>query len=763
MDVRGFVLEPTWQTSSGRAVVHLYGRLEDGRPFLVRDRRTVPRFFVEEADAPRARDLGARPVVPAGLSTLEGRPVCVVEAATPSDVPPLRDRLRRAGITCHEADVRFAMRYLIDRGIRGGVRIRGEATDTPGTGLVFDDPEIAPEAWAPRLSVLSIDLETDPTGSSLLSLALHGAGASDVLLLTPAGAGSPPGAVPCASERDLLLAFEKRVREIDPDVLTGWNVVDFDLAVLDRAARRLGVRLQLGRGTDALRVRAEGPRLRATITGRVVLDGIALLRGAFVHMEDYRLDAVARQVLGEGKLLAGEDRAGEVMRLFREDRQALVDYNRTDARLALAIVEKRRLVELSAERSLLTGLPLDRVSGSIAAFDSLYLGPLRRRGRVAPSVTASHDAEPQEGGHVLEPVPGLHANVVAFDFRSLYPSLIRTFGIDPLTLVRHGDPGDAVVAPSGAAFRREPGILPSLLDEILPQRAAARAAGDSVKSHAIKILMNSFYGVLGTPASRFYDPRLANAITGFGRYVLLFCRDRLEALGHRVLYGDTDSLFVASGAADAVAAREIGTELLTRVGQALADEIRRRHRVESRLELSFDRLYRRIWFPTLRHGTAGARKRYAGLAEDGQVVLVGLEAARGDWTALAREVQRELFRRLFAGEPLEEYLARTVADLRAGRFDDRLVYRKALRKAPDEYTATTPPHVAAARLSGRVRGRMEYVVTTSGPQPAAAPQAPLDHEHYVQKQVRPVAEPLLALQGLDFATVVGDARQLSLF
>jgi DNA polymerase-2 len=426
-------------------------------------------------------------------------------------------------------------------------------------------------------------------------------------------------------------------------------------------------------------------------------------------------------------------------------------------------VGKLRLVELSVERSLLTGLPLDRVAGSIAAFDALYLGPLHRRGRVAPSVTAAGAVEPQGGGHVLEPVPGLHDNVLAFDFRSLYPSLIRTFGIDPLTLVRDGAEGDAVVAPGGGAFRRETGILPALIEELLPQRAAARAVGDAVKSHAIKILMNSFYGVLGTSACRFHDPRLANAITSFGRYVLLFCRDHLEASGHRVLYGDTDSLFVASGVVDAAEARAKGASLVRGVAAALADELRRRHRVESRLELSFDRLYRRIWFPTVRHGTAGARKRYAGLAEDGAVVLVGLEAARGDWTPLAREVQRELFRRLFHGEPLDDYVARVVADVRAGRRDASLVYRKTLRKAPEEYTATTPPHVAAARIAGRVRGRMEYVVTTAGPQPAGAAQAPLDHEHYVQKQVRPVAEPLLALQRLDFDAVVGDARQLSLF
>jgi DNA polymerase-2 len=137
---------------------------------------------------------------------------------------------------------------------------------------------------------------------------------------------------------------------------------------------------------------------------------------------------------------------------------------------------------------------------------------------------------------------------------------------------------------------------------------------------------------------------------------------------------------------------------------------------------------------------------------------------RGDWTDLAREVQRELFARLFSDRPVEAYLRDVVAAVRAGRLDDRLVYRKAMRKDPGAYTATTPPHVAAARkMARRGRGRIAYVVTVAGPEPAKERRSAIDYEHYVEKQVRAVAEPVLALLGNDFAEVVGDARQLRLF
>ncbi len=772
MTYRGFILHPSYRIELGRPVVQLYGRLESGGTFLVRDRREVPRFYVREQDAERARGLGAKPLAAAGKTTLRGEPVVRVEVRVPADVPSLRDRLVAAGIPCYEADVRFAMRYLIDRGIRGSLEIRG--TPRPGTGvdLVFGDPEVAPVDWTPRPSVLSFDIETDRWAQQILSVSLCGCGAAEVLLLTPDGASCPEGAVACRSERELIVAFCHRVREIDPDVLTGWNVVDFDLSVLARLAGKLGIGLELGRGPGTTRV--EPARFRfgnsfASVPGRVVLDCLQLLRGSFVRMEEYSLDSVAREVLGEGKVIGGPDRFEEILRTFHEDRARFVQYNLTDARLVLEILEKLELVELAVEPSRLTGMPLDRVGSSIAAFDFLYLGELGRRRVVAPSVGAEVDAqEPTTGGHVLEPEPGLYRNVLVLDFKSLYPSVIRTFQIDPLGYLPEPREGtDPIVAPNGAAFRREPGILPGLLDELFPLREAAKAAGQKVRSHAIKILMNSFYGVLGTPACRFHNPEIANAITGFGREVLLWSKARIESHGRRVLYGDTDSLFVLSGEDDPAAARRAGEELVTLLNRELAAHVRLAWRVESRLELEFDTLYLRILLPHVRHGTAGARKRYAGLVEERgrrEVVFTGMEVVRRDWTELAKRVQRELYERLFSDQPVEEYLRQVVADLRAGGMDDLLVYRKALRKDLEEYTATTPPHVAAARkMSGEPGRLISYVMTTQGPEPALERRSALDPEHYVQKQVRPVAEPVLDVLRLDFDRVVGDDAQLSLF
>jgi DNA polymerase-2 len=697
----------------------------------------------------------------------------VLETEIPQDVPGLRDRLHAAGVETFEADVRFALRYLIDRGIKGGCEIDGEWAPGNGVARVYVNPALRPAEIDIEPRVLSFDIETDGKGDRLLAISLYAPGVDEVLIVDGGNRVMPERAHRCADERAALDMFCARVKEFDPDVLTGWNVIDFDLTVLQRIAMRANHPFPLGREPGAMRLRkAEGyfGSGQASIPGRLVLDGIDLLRGAFVRMDEYSLDAVAREVLGKGKAVVGDvhDRIGEILDNYNQDLAAFALYARTDARLAFDILEKLNLVRLAYARSQLTGMTPDRVAASIASFDFLYLTELGRRSVVAPSVRADDSREyaAQQGGHVLEPVTGLHRNVWVFDFKSLYPSIIRTLNIDPLSYVERSGPDDDLIRTVGGAFARAPGILPRMLDELFPRREAAKRAGDGVASNAIKILMNSFYGVLGAPSCRFYNTALVNSITGTGRELLLWSKAWFETAGFRVLYGDTDSLFVDSGGEDPEAARERGGELAAALNAELGRYIEDRWRVASRLELEFEKLYLKLFLPRARHSTRGASKRYAGLlggAESG-VEFVGMEVVRRDWTALAKQVQRELYQRLFTDQSVDAYLRDLVKQVRSGDLDASLVYRKNLRKDTDEYTATTPPHVAAARKSTQPPGRLiSYVMTTAGAEPLDNVRHPLDREHYVLKQVKSVAEPVLATLGLDFERVIGDSRQLELY
>jgi DNA polymerase-2 len=769
--VRGFILQPTYRIEAGRPVVYLFGKLESGETFLVRDSRSVPHFFLRKSDAPRAWQMGADRQAPTEWSTLLGEPVVRIDVPTPPDTVPLRDRLTAAGIPCYEADVRFALRFLIDRGLRGSIAIEGESHPGARIPRVFEDPSLSPCEFRPKLKVLSLDLETDTRGSRILSAALHGPGLEEVLLSAAADRDRPPGSVFCGTEKNLLLRLAETIRHHDPDILTGWNFVDFDLTVLGRRAQSHNLSLELGRIPGPTKIQRDSSSWaasRAEIPGRMVLDGIQLLRGAFVKLDDYSLETAARTLLGEGKTVSGPDRHLEIERMFKEDLPAFVRYNLTDARLASEILEKTRLVELAVERSLLTGMPLDRVSASIASFDFLYLSEIRKRGRVAPTVRADSRMEPTLGGAVLEPVTGLHDRILGFDFKSLYPSLILTFNIDPVEYLPSPPPGEDVIqAPNGACFSRRPGILPELISRLFPRREAARQAGDAIASQAIKILMNSFYGVLATPACRFHSGPVANAITHFGQSILLWAKQHVEEMEHRVLYGDTDSLFVESNAATPEYALRAGKELAEKINRDLARHVFGTYRVTSRLELEFERLYLKLFLPSMRHGTAGARKRYAGLVEEHgkkQVIFVGMESVRSDWTDLSKEFQKGLYERVFSGEPVEEFVKEFVERLRSGGCDDLLVYRKALRKPLDQYTETTPPHVKAARKLPQVTGRrIAYVMTTDGPQPLGYRESPIDYDHYVEKQMEPVADAVLIHLGTSFRAILGGEKQMELF
>ncbi|MGB6452782.1 MAG: DNA polymerase II [Steroidobacteraceae bacterium] len=797
--VRGFILQASYRVVSpgdGRRVpvVHLYGRLEHGGAFLVRDDRQRPHFYVRAADIERALPLHTLERRPADRRTFDDAPACRVEVEIPADVPPLRDRLHREGIETFEADVRFAVRYLIERDIKGGCEIEGAATGglgaslglSPGPGprpstgaraaglTIFDNPVLRPADVTVEPSVLSFDIETDAKGERLLAISLFAPGVDEVLIVDGSDRSMPERATRCAGELAALDAFCDRIASFDPDVITGWNIIDFDLSVLQRIAARLHHPLSLGRDAGALRIRkAEGyfGSGHATIPGRVVLDGIDLLRGAFVRMDDYSLDAVAREVLGEGKAVAGDvrNRVAEIIHNYRHDLPAFALYSRTDARLAYQILDKLNVVRLAFARSQLTGMTPDRVAASIASFDFLYLSALEHVHVVAPSVRDSDSRvrEAQRGGHVLEPVTGLHRNVWVFDFKSLYPSLIRTFNIDPRSYVPSPRPEADLIHTPGGAFGREAGILPGLLDELFPQREAAKRRHDDVAAHAIKILMNSFYGVLGTPACRFFNPALANSITGLGKEMLLWSKVWFETAGFAVLYGDTDSLFIRSANSDPERAREQACELAVALNAELARHIAARCRVQSCLELEFEKLYLRLFLPHARHSARGASKRYVGLLRDAgadAVEFVGMEVVRRDWTALAKRVQRELYQRLFTDQPVDAYLAEIVSRVRKGELDAELVYYKNLRKDASDYTATTPPHVAAARKSSQPQGRLiRYVMTTAGAEPLDNLQHPLDREHYVGKQVQPVAEPVLEALGLDFERVIGDTQQLDLY
>ena len=811
--VKGYIVHAKEQTRSGRTEIHLFGRLEGGETFAVVERRWKPFFFVRAEDAGRAGEVsktegpGAE-ILEGDRRSMDGASLARVEMPSQGALQRLRDALHRAGIRTYEADVKLSTQLLMELGAHGSICIDAAWREGRRVARIYEDPTLAACLWEPTLSVLSLDIETDRRAQAVyaVSLAFWNPAAgeeSSEVLFNASGGGKPddPSVRSFPNEAGMLAGLRERIIAMDPDVITGWNVVDFDLRVLTRRFTALGVRFDIGRSDDQASFldRDDGDgitrwkRSKAIVPGRQVLDALWLVRFAGMGLEDYRLETVAQSVLGRGKRIEerpGESKTAAVERLYREEPTALCLYCREDSRLVIDILRKEGLLQLALEKSLLIGTSLEQTSMSVASFEFLYMEHLHRRGIVAPTLGVDQDTlDRVAGGGIITPRAGLFENVLAFDFKSLYPSIIRTFNIDPLSRVTGAHAGSGLItAPNGAAFRREPGILPGILDRFFESRDQAKRAGNTRATYAYKIVMNSFYGVLGTPGCRFAASALAGAITSLGQHILYWTRDLVSARGLEVIYGDTDSLFVRMNAPEPGAAQQLpqlGAELARFVNESLARHVREDYGVESRLELEFEAIYRKFFLPPMRGPAAGDEgeeegesrgraKGYAGLrapadgAGEDTLEIVGLEAVRHDWTPLAQGLQRDLLALVFHDEPVttvDQLVRSVIRELRAGRLDSGLVYRKSLRKPVEAYTKSSPPHArAAALLPPEERsGLIRYVMTTEGPQPESRRTAPPDYEHYVQKQIRPIVESLAPFIGLATDNLFDAGGQLGLF
>jgi len=727
------------------------------------------------------------------LRSLRGKSVDALYFRTISDLNRARTTCESAEVPTYEADVPLAARYLMERFIRGGVSFESKPLKEENNTLYFIDPKVKGSNFAPGLKLLSIDIECS-LDMDLYSIAFYGKNLSTVLMVDPDHREKANAYLSFRTEQDLLIAFFRMIQDYDPDAFIGWNLIGFDLQWLARKCAALGIKFEIGTDGPAelLAPGAYFNQWTARIPGRTSLDGINMVRSAYVQTEDYSLATVAQNVLGRTKLIekSGREKVAQITHLFQTDKIHLAEYNLEDAKLVYEIFEKLNLTQLAVRRSQLTGLALDRVGGSVAAFDFLYLPRLHRRGFVADtnSQPASlNDAAP--GGLVLDSIPGFFRNVAVFDFKSLYPSIIRTFRIDPLAAnvilhdvvenIQSSDPegpGRIVKGPAGLEFAEDFSILPSIIEELWQERENAKRLKDATLSQAVKIIMNSFYGVLGTPGCRFYDPRLAGTITRIGHWILTFSLKFIEEEGHQVIYGDTDSLFIHLGKGEPTATRRIGTRLSKKLNGYLNVELQQRFNVVSKLDIEFEKLFVHFFMPTIRGRDTGSKKRYAGMfmnaSGTAELYFAGMETTRRDWTALAKEFQVDLFTLLFQKDSsldLQDELCNLVRSrhqqLYEGKLDDKLVYRKGISKRLEDYTKNVPPHVRAARMLDELDGKIvSYVMTTAGPEPVQIKSdAAYDYDHYNEKQLAPIADMVLRFFDLDYRSLTKGGRQLSLF
>jgi len=760
-------------------------------------------FFVEEKQVNSAAEILHQHGIilvkkqSLALKTFGQLPVHGFYFANLSQFYRAKDCLKSQLIKCYEDDIRPDDRYLMERFITADVDF-------------LSHPKVqckkSEEQLPIKLSMLSIDIECSMAGE-LYSIGLYSNNDIEfkcVLMIGDPQVDAEDYIVWLEDEKQLLLELIKQISAIDADIFIGWNVINFDFRLLQKRYDLYNLNFSIGRDGSVPRWRKNSnnsDQQFIEIAGRVILDGIDLLKTATYSFPSFSLDNVANTLLGIGKKVEDVDnRVAEITNNFLHNKPALAAYNLEDCRLVWLIFEKTQLLEFAQLRAQLTGLAIDRVGGSVAAFTNLYLPKLHRSGYVAPNMGDGESDLVSPGGYVMDSIPGLYDNVLVLDFKSLYPSIIRSFKIDPMGLVEglieakkqkliDQNQNDKVIKGfDGAYFSRDKHFLPDIITSLWLERDKAKLQKNSALSQAIKIIMNSFYGVLGSTGCRFFDPRLSGSITKRSHEILKTTKLWIEDKGYRVIYGDTDSIFVHVGSERTGSeSKRLGCELQDFINKKWQCYLSEEFEQPCELEIEFETHFTKFLMPTIRGRDIGTKKRYAGLVTLGKessgdenkqkLIFKGLESVRTDWTQLAKDFQQTLYSKVFNQESVDDniktYIKAMVEKTLNGEFDNKLIYRKRIRRKLNDYVKNVPPHVKAARLADEInrkrgkplryqkRGWIEYYITVNGPQAVEHLSSPLDYQFYIDRQLCAVADGILPFVGTSFVQIT-DA-QLGLF
>lgn len=804
--MKGFILSHHWQDTAQGLELSYWLSTDNGPVCLQFPQEEIICFAPAERqeDLPNWPDLRIQPLE---LKHFQAGSVVGVYCLFYKTLLSFRQYCQNHQIPLWEGDIKPVDRFMMERFIRGSLSYQplesallqdSENLQEPQDFPLWINPKIKHDRYQPNLKRLSVDIETSIPKAhekeqlySIGFVGQHNDGNGEplyptkVFMIGDPATPRPSWLVLVKTIPELLHAANDWLAEYDPDVILGWNVVNFDFRVLERIYQQHNITFDWGRRRQALRIRSGKNNMHfVDIPGRVIVDGIDALKSATYQFPSFSLENVSRTLLGSGKHLKSmsdtpvniSDRGQAITDLFLKDKQALAEYNRQDCQLVLDIFNHTHLLEYLIQRSCLTGHTLDRIGGSVAAFEYLYLPKLHRAGYVAPNIGEGFDGVKAPGGFVMDSQPGMYEHVLVLDFKSLYPSIIRTFKIDPMGLIegiKQPDSSHSIPGFNGAHFHRQKHFLPDIIEDLWQARDFSKANNDQAASTAIKIIMNSFYGVLGSTGCRFFDARLSSSITQRGHEIIQRTAHWIDQRGYQVIYGDTDSVFVwLKDKVPADQASSIGQQLASELNQWWTENIQNQFQLDSFLEMEFETHYHKFLMPTVRGSETGSKKRYAGLTADGEIQFKGLEAVRSDWTPLAKQLQTELYRRVFYNEPYIPFLNAIVEDILNGHKDRDLIYRKRIRRNLFDYVRNVPPQIQAARKAHQWYqqnelpspyehgGWIEYLITINGPEPMESQTSPIDYQHYLDKQVAPVVDSILHFLGKSFAQIANPQKDI---
>lgn len=601
-------------------------------------------------------------------------------------------------------------------------------------------------------------------------------------------------------EGELLSAWARFIRETDPDILTGYNIANFDLPYLLKRAATLGLKdfAQIGRliGRNAtmrdtvFSSSAFGKRenVETTIHGRTSFDMLQYMRREH-KLSSYSLNAVSAHFLGEQKEDVHHSIISDLQMGTPDDRRRLAVYCIKDAFLPMRLMDKLMVLVNYIEMARVTGVPLDFLlsRGQQIKVVSMLCRKCKLEGLLMPTMTRRGGGgdTTYEGATVIEPKKAYYDTPIAtLDFASLYPSIMMAHNLCYSTLVARSDisklsPDQYQKSPCGPVFVKaetQSGLLPRILQELLEARSRAKAdmkkatdpmvkAVQNGRQLALKISANSVYGFTGATVGQLPCLEISSSVTAYGRQMIDTTKEAVEKLytvhnGYPadadVVYGDTDSVMVRFGVKTVAEAMKLGEEAAEEVSKLFPNPVR----------LEFEKVY----FPYLLMN----KKRYAGLywtnpRKPDKLDAKGIETVRRDNCALARRVVDTCLRKILverSPDGAQDYVKGVIADLLQNKIDiSLLVITKALGKSADDsdYKAKQAHVELAKRMRERDPGtapavgdRVPYVIIQAAKGAPAYTKSedpiyvlehniPIDNRHYLEHQLMKVRDPACML------------------
>jgi len=760
-DVR--LLSASYSREEDGVVVELYGKTRDGKSIVARYHKFKPYFYLVEPPTTIIEKFSKDPEV----HNLEEvklwhkgkvRECVKVTLHSPWKTP----RYRREALEFCDvlaADIPFHQRFIYDFDLGSCIRVYGEEIKNAKytTDIVVEAESFENiDDFKPDLKILSFDIENSMKNGRIFTIGIAIWEGGEIRKMSIEG-----------DERDILWRFLEVIWNEDPDIITGYNIDGYDLELLTDRYKKYGMEFAIGRDkSKPQRIVGQFWRLH----GRVIEDAWWAVKKE-LRLKQETLQAVALYLFGEGKIDVDRTKIDEE---WERNREKVIEYCKKDAELALRILLKIGIIDKYLDLATVTKFPLDDVihSGTSTWVDSLLIREADRNGIGVPLQGQERKTRKIEGGYVHTIEPGLYHWVCVLDFKSMYPSIIIKYNICFTTLSREGE----IESPIGVRFlsrdKRE-GIIPRILADLMKKRdelkrkmkeePEKRDYYDGLQS-AVKILMNTFYGVLASSFYRFTNPDIGASITAFARETIKKIIDELESEGIRVVYGDTDSVFFQSPYKD--------LEKTVEFGMKKAEEISKREA----LILEFEKILE----PFFSHG---AKKRYVGRIiwppeNRGEIVVRGYEIRRTDSFDLQTEAQREVFERILDGDikGAIELAKDIVSRVRSGKVPvEKLVISRSVKDFRFYKNPDSMPNVQAARKLMRMGHEFIpgmkvawVVVNARGSKQDVEPYIPgvpftrkPDYKYYARRVAETLAR-ITEVFGVDEDTLLTGSKQISL-